>query len=389
MPDDGRFDAVVIGGGPAGSLAALHLNRAGWRTALIEKRQRHTAKTCGHCLHRRGLRRLEALGLGDVVAHAQVGASAQLRVHEAGRRGQRTAAFDLTFHRETEPPSVLVRRDVFDQALIDRARREGVIVFQPAAAKVSSGGRGRVAVRIDDAVERLRCNLIVGADGLRSAVARLIDADGGSARVGGKFGFSFDLPASAGADDLGRDAVDMFVTELGYLGVVREQDGTLHVAALVQQRASRDLFRFVRETAGQFEALRAAGFENLCRRDVRALHGAGPIPWRAKRVSGRGVALVGDAAEFIEPFTGEGMCWAIESASVFGAVATAQPVGVWDDCAAARYEQDYGARVASGKSLCRAAAAALQRPMLCRVLMQVGAVRWTGAGRVVRKVVRG
>src|SRR5437762_13465413 len=77
------FDAIVIGGGPAGALTARGLARLGWRTALLERGQRHRHKTCGHCLNPRALKTLDGQGLLEATRAIALGATRHLRVHAA------------------------------------------------------------------------------------------------------------------------------------------------------------------------------------------------------------------------------------------------------------------------------------------------------------------
>ncbi|MHC4833386.1 MAG: hypothetical protein ACYTFH_05775 [Planctomycetota bacterium] len=90
--------------------------------------------------------------------------------------------------------------------------------------------------------------------------------------------------------------------EGGYLGLVREEDGTVHVAGLVGSRAARRRPQeFLADALGLAEAPR-----------LERATACGPLPWSPRRIAGPGVVLVGDAAGYVEPFTGEGMAWAIE-----------------------------------------------------------------------------
>ena len=59
-----EFDAIIIGGGPAGSSAAILLARAGWSVALVEKQIFPRRKVCGECIAASNLPLLEALGIG-------------------------------------------------------------------------------------------------------------------------------------------------------------------------------------------------------------------------------------------------------------------------------------------------------------------------------------
>lgn len=353
-----RFDAVVIGGGPAGALAAIRLARAGWRTALVEKRKCNSDKTCGHCLHRRGVDVLRRNGLETVAIKAKAGDIGAWRLHVSRRR----CIAAMLENDSRGSAGVVVRRDVFDQLLIDEAQRVGVEVFQPASAivdegKNGSGGACRVTVRLSNSVFKIEARLIVGADGLRSRVADLIEEN--SYETGGKFGFSFDVPRKENGTAHGRSELNMYVIPGGYIGVVGEGD-RLHVGGLIHpdmKSGPHDPIECARRCAEMYRELREDGFDSLSRDNVTNLSGAGPMAWRPRKLSAEGIVLVGDAAGFTEPFTGEGMCWALESADVFGAVIERATVGEWTDAHAAMYQIEHGRRVRSKQRISRLAAA--------------------------------
>ena len=120
------FDAIVVGGGPAGALCGLRLARAGWRVALIEKGARNRAKACGHCLNPRARRYLDQAGVWDPVETLAVGRTKRVRVHHE-TLGQVTAD-----HPDPEPEALVVDRRILDQCLLDMARDGGACVEQPA-----------------------------------------------------------------------------------------------------------------------------------------------------------------------------------------------------------------------------------------------------------------
>lgn len=308
---DTRFDAIVIGGGPAGALSAIHLARNGWHTALIEKRERNSDKTCGHCLHRRGIDVLRRGGLEHIAMAARVADIERWRLHVPGRR-----KIDVKIGLDTNgPASIVVRRDQFDQMLIDEAQKAGVAIFQPASALIQNRN---IIIRRAGNVQQVQAKLIVGADGLRSQVAALMNDPSNSG--GGKFGFSFDVPDMRHQTDSG---LDMYVFPGGYLGIVLEHNGFLHVGGLLdpaQHQGKSDPIQSLHRCADKYPEMRERGFDQIQRNDVVQLMGAGPIPWRPRCIAAEGIALVGDAAGFTEPFTGEGMCWALESADVFGSI---------------------------------------------------------------------
>jgi flavin-dependent dehydrogenase len=263
-------------------------------------------------------------------------------------------------------------------------------VLQPATARLDVTTATPVTVQVHQGgdTQRLCCRLVVGADGIRSSVARAAGLAGGGAR-GRKYGFAFDVPAPGRVDAIEPGTIEMFVVAGGYLGVVRHGGGGLHVAGLVSGRTHDDSapFAFVESVAGRFEALTEAGLDRLDRPRCGRLLGAGPMPCRPRRVAGDRVVLVGDAAGYIEPFTGEGMSWALESAEILATVVGDLSPGGWTSTAARRYRRAWAGRIGRRQRGCTWLARVLARPAVNRALYGVAAARPAVVNALVRRAV--
>lgn len=335
----GQATAIVVGGGPAGAITARGLAREGWAVTVVERRPEGRGKCCGHCLHPRGVAALGRLGLAAAIAGEPATVGTELWV--AGRRGPRTALAG------TLGGGTLAPRERFDAELRRAAVEAGVDWIEGSARVEREADAARVEI---DGRRAGPATLVIGADGVGSGVARA--AGLAPARPGRKFGFSTTLAAAPGGDST---LVTMTLDRDGYVGAVGDGRGSVHLAALVRRDGSReasDPATVIRRFASGFPALR----DRLADPRVAgrgAVHATGPLPWRPSSPVGA-VALVGDAAGYVEPLTGEGMAWAIESAESLAA--TIGRLG-WNAAGAAAYRRAWRERCAASHARCAIVAA--------------------------------
>jgi geranylgeranyl reductase family protein len=158
-----RFDVLVVGAGPAGSIAALVLARGGVRVALVDKATFPRDKACGDLVGPRGLQLLADLGLAPPTGR-DVGD--MLVVGPTGRRVQLPCAEGLTYPGH----GTAVTRMVFDAMLHNAAVESGVTSFVGRAdAPVEENGRID-GYRLSTG-ETLQADFVIGADGATSHVA--------------------------------------------------------------------------------------------------------------------------------------------------------------------------------------------------------------------------
>lgn len=390
-----QYDAIMIGGGPAGAIAALHLAQCGWRVLLVERRLPGRGKTCGHCLSARAFPMLERAGVAHLVSGISRGRTRSFRLHTDD---DRTLTVPLHGERD-QHRGVLVERHRFDRALLSEAARAGVEIIQPAAASMVDVGNDRttVVVQQEGATWHAHAPLVIGADGLRSRVAQRAGlTQRGRRNKATKFGMSFAF-TSEHAASIERGRIEMFLMRGAYLGVVNQGGGELHVAQLARKEDRRDKGtqgrrgdspqRVARDFASRFKVLRRVGLGSLDRRDMRHLAGAAPMPWRTRRVASDRIALVGDAAGYIEPFTGEGMTWAIESAEALAEVLADVPAGCWSVRQVRQYRALWRARVASRQRRCGIIARLIEYPALVRFGCRLTQQRPELSGRMLQRLV--
>ena len=311
-------EVIVAGGGPAGSVVAAALADRGRRVLLLDKARFPRHKACSEYVNAAGARLLADLGLeGDLAALGAHRMEAML-IHAPG--GQRFLA-DFA---AAEPGGTALglSRHRLDALLLDRARDAGVEVREGAHVRdvVVAGGRVRgVEATVNGVRESLHAPLTVGADGRHGAVARSLALDV-PMRWPRRTGLVAHYRGVSGLDRWG----EMHVTAGGYAGLAPLEDGLVNVAYVTASTAVAgrgeplEVF-FERGLSGLPEvASKLSGAQR-----VGGIRGVGPMAHRARRVCGDGFLLVGDAASFLDPFTGDGVYEAIRGATLAVPVADA------------------------------------------------------------------
>ncbi|MDB2439458.1 FAD-dependent monooxygenase [Hellea sp.] len=157
------FDVIVIGAGPGGSSAAIRLAALGYKVAIIE-RAAFPREHVGICLSLQTTKLLEYLGVG----HAFLSAGFWPRRSTAVR--WRSSETELV-----PQPGYHVRRDIFDQLLLNRACDLGVTVFQPAIIidlQCAELGHCHITIREGEGETDIAAKYIVDAAGRRGVMGR-------------------------------------------------------------------------------------------------------------------------------------------------------------------------------------------------------------------------
>ncbi len=301
-------DALVIGAGPAGSASAALLARSGFEVLVADRAQFPRDKACSEYLSPEAVRVLDRLGVVPALENAGAQPLEGTIVH--GPAGARLhGIFGEARPAPFRPTGLSVARRVLDAALVRAASAAGAGVLErtrfedlvydggAVAGAVVHGPRGRRVIR---------ARLVIGADGLRSGVAGRLGA-----RSRGRLRRVAFVAHVGGVPGLARSA-EMHVGPRGYVGLNPIGGDVANVALVVPASAAAGArgraAEFFFEALQLFPGVRGRVDQ---RRVVRPVLATGPFAARARRVTADGALLVGDAADFFDPFTGEGICSAL------------------------------------------------------------------------------
>jgi len=370
-----RHDVLVIGGGPAGAAAAFWLAKAGHDVCVLERKAFPRDKTCGDGLTPRAVHQLRAMGLEPAIA-----------AHHHRHEGLRAVAHGITLElRWPEHPvfpdhGYVVRRRDLDRLVADHAAAAGATVLQATEAKRPLLADGLVTGAVVEdkttgEAREVRARYVVVADGSLSRFGRALGAARNKAYPQGiAIRGYFESPASD--DPWIESCLDVHDREgrslPGYGWIFPLGDGTINVGIglLSTFKGYKDVntTHLMQEWAATAPARWGIDPDAVL---APPTGGRLPMAGSVNPKAGPNWLLVGDAAGSINPFNGEGIDYAYETARLAADLidealrtGSAAPLAQYP----VRLEEEYGLYF----KVARHFATIIGRPALMRELTRVG-----------------
>ncbi|MDQ6847186.1 MAG: NAD(P)/FAD-dependent oxidoreductase [Candidatus Dormibacteraeota bacterium] len=380
--------AVVVGAGPSGAATALVLSRAGHSVTVLDSAHFPRDKACGEGLMPPGVAVLRRLGVLDGVLATQAPRIRGVMYAHSRNATKAYAPFPAPAD-GSEPWGLGVRRTVFDAVLVDALRRAPTVMLMEGvrATGVVRDASGRITgVATEDGP--VVADVVIAADGLHSAV-RAAAGWTGEIRRGGRYGLAGHWKLDVRSLD--RITVTFAEEQEWYQAPVGPE------LLLVSTLSGRSRIGI---TARNYDAAARAALPALANAElaVRPL-AAGQFSQRPRTVAADGLFLVGDAAGYDDPTTGEGIGIGLILAERLGIHVAALLSGRVDRrTAESRYRRDHAELLRNRRRVTalalmmarrpglsgRAVARAATRPQALATLLGINCGYW-GFGRLTAR----
>jgi flavin-dependent dehydrogenase len=328
------WDVVVIGAGPAGTIAARQLAIEGLCVLLVEKARLPRDKVCGGCLGGVALDLLEAMGLGELPARC---GGVPLQTMQLAS-GYSTATFPVGRR-------IALSRRTFDDALVRAAVDAGVTVCDDAAAHLDPATNAEsrsISLQHRGTTVTVQARAVVVATGLAAAPADCTTRTSPRSRIG------LGAVMEGCPDNFPVGTLRMACGAAGYVGITAVEDGRVDIAAAIDPATLA-----AAKSPGQLLGglLREAGLPPMHTLEAAHWRGTPLLTRRTTPLAAHRCLIIGDAASYAEPFTGEGIGWAMQSA-VLASSLLGNALHHWDSETERRWAKLYAQHISRNQRCC-------------------------------------
>jgi geranylgeranyl reductase family protein len=346
------FDVAIVGGGPAGSGCAAFCAAAGLQTVILEREKFPREKVCGDCLNPACWPILRRLQLAERVRSSPHG-----KLNRVDFMGINGRHISVRFP-SGDDSEIAIKRSLLDQLLLERARELGATVFESTTVTALSSPDPRTDHWLISAGEKtFKARILVAADGRNSTVARLCGLLPRSAKERVALQTHWPLPPGFG------DRVVLEFRPEGYSGQAPVGEGQLNLCLVSIPKKISSLRAWAE---GRFQIPLDHSWRTIT-----------PLTREPISPSQPGLFLVGDAARVVEPFTGEGIYYALASGELAAKAITLQRNGGSAEDVAVAYSSAHAQLYRGRLWINRLARAAVLSPRIASAF--VGAARFQPA----------
>ncbi|MBU6450408.1 MAG: NAD(P)/FAD-dependent oxidoreductase [Cyanobacteria bacterium REEB67] len=339
------WDVVIIGAGPAGAVSAYQLARLGKKVLLVDKASFPRDKVCGSCLSARTLGYLTEAGLGHVVSELGAQPIGNLHLRTAG--GASTIAFPIGF---------AVSRQSLDQAIVEKAQSVGALFLPSTTALVGAlaGSTRTVILETAGVYTAVQSACVLVCDGVNGRALNELSSEekdrfkptvSANSRIGS--GAVVSLPDNEAGLYYRPGTIYMALDKNGYVGIVCMENNKIDLAGAFEPAYTR-MHGSTRAAAAKI--LRDAGLPFLHVFETAEWLGTAPYTRHRETLAAERLFIVGDAASYGEPFTGEGIGWAVKSA-LLAVPLVERALAGWDNSLVGEWQRIHKTMVANRQRL--------------------------------------
>jgi menaquinone-9 beta-reductase len=360
---ESNFDCIVIGAGVAGGLAGYLLAKEGRKVLIVDAKKFPRDKVCGSCLNHRGQMILQRSGLLNSIK--SIG-------------GAKLDEMRLIFNQREfcwlVPGMLSSSRASFDNTIVDAAKEVGATFIDNCKAIVLPIDRddNQEHRSVELSLEHnskivARASLVLVADGLtHSSLARLPEF-ASKVQPNARIGLHTMINANQVSCNL-RSNLTMVVCKDGYTGIAPVEADRIDIAAAVDPSTLVDGKRPWHAIAKMLDNT-SISIDESTLREAKWL-ATPPLSRTSSRAGSHRLLLLGDALGYVEPFTGEGMSWALQSAELVQQIAL-DAIKNWNDDFVRRWTMMLKSELNGKRWICRQLTSLLRYPRSAVVVATV------------------
>jgi len=373
-----EYDVIIAGAGPAGSSAAIHLTTNGLEVLLVEQKKFPRAKLCGEFISPECQNHFEKLGVAREIVCSEPSLISETVFYSS--RGNHVSVPSSWFG---ERMALGLSRAVMDEVLLRRAAQVGVDVVENGnviGPQIDTDRVCGISVRVDNSEQKFAAPLTIDATGRARILARKTNHT--QKQKPKLIAFKAHLQNTR----VTSGACEIYFYPGGYGGLSNIEAGTSNLCFIISaeqvKRCHSEPYRVMREMVMQNP--RARHTLEPARTTSEWLSASWESFGRQSPAPAKGLLAIGDAAAFIDPFTGSGMLMALESGELAAEVIVRHRDRLAATNLAAEYHDRYRKKFDSRLKIC----SLLRRAAFSPRLAELGVMAFGASERFCNRVAR-